>query len=345
MGDEGRPVRISVRDLVLIALLAAVGGVLSTYIGYIGNLINRLFGVPFGAGQIIAGLHIIWPLLARSLIGRFGSGTLTGLFKGMIEFLAGGTHGVVIVLVSFVEGLLVDLGMGVSRRPGLPLTMAAGAVASASNVFIFQALYFSGVSIGFILVMAGLSFVSGAFFGGYLTWDLRRLLVASRLVSREAEPRRPSIRSWRRHAVTGMVVLALLGGSVYYYVAVYDPFADPGSVRVRGAVETPYTFSFETWDGERASVVAELRGSVSYVPPRAYDGIPVARIMERAEPSEEATRVRVIADDGYEAAFDLARVMTDDAFLLTLDDGWPRLVAAEYEGSLWVRRVTRLVVE
>jgi len=50
---------LDVREIVLVALLAAVGGVLSTYVGYIGNLINRVFGVPFGAGQLIAGLHVV----------------------------------------------------------------------------------------------------------------------------------------------------------------------------------------------------------------------------------------------------------------------------------------------
>jgi len=103
---------LDLRELVLVALLAAVGGVLSAYIGYLGNLINRLFGVPFGAGQLIAGLHVLWLLLARILTRRFGSATLTGITKGIVELLSGGTHGVIIVLISFVEGLLVMWAWG-----------------------------------------------------------------------------------------------------------------------------------------------------------------------------------------------------------------------------------------
>ena len=134
MGEIGerRPL-LEIREIVLVALLASIGGVLSTYVGYIGNLINRLFGVPFGAGQLIAGLHVLWPILARLLIGKFGSGTLTGVTKGAIELLSGGTHGVVIVVISLVEGLLIDLGMGRSRRPSLLLTMLTAAIASASS--------------------------------------------------------------------------------------------------------------------------------------------------------------------------------------------------------------------
>jgi len=341
---EARRPRLDVRAIALAALLAAVGGVLSTYVGYIGNLINRLFGVPFGAGQLIAGLHIVWPLLARCIVGRFGTGTLTGLTKGLVEFFAGGTHGVVVVLVSFVEGLLIDLGMGISRRPRLVLMMVVGAVSSASNVFVFQAIYFSGVSMAFILVMAALSAVSGALFGGYVAWDLQRLLAASRLLPQvDMRPRTP-IR-WRRHVVTGLLALAFLGGGAYFYVAVVEPFAPPGTVRIEGAVDLPYAFSFDGWTGPRTTVLAELRGSVTCVPPANYEGVLVRDVLKAARPSEGARSLRVIADDGYEVTFDLANVWGDGELLLTREGDAVRLVAAAYDGSAWVRRVRRVVVE
>ncbi len=345
MGDETTRERFGVRDLVLIALLAAAGGVLSTYIGYLGNLINRLFGVPFGAGQLIAGLHVVWSLLARLLIGRFGSGTLTGLLKGAVEFLSGGTHGVVVLLVSFVEGLLVDLGMGILRRRSLALTMITGAVASASNVLVFQAIYFSGVSIRFILVMAGLALVSGAVFGGYLAWDVERLLVASRIVRRSSRPASARARSWKRHVVPLAAILALLGGGVYYYVTVYDPFAAPDEALVTGAVDAPFAFRYGDWNGEERTVRAELRGSVTYVPPRDYVGVPLLDVLEAARPRPDVTSVRAIADDGYEAVFEWAAIRSDPDVLVTLEDGRLRLVAPGYDGAYWVRRVTKLVVE
>jgi len=345
MGDEATKERFGVRDLVLIALLAAAGGVLSTYIGYLGNLINRLFGVPFGAGQLIAGLHIVWALLARLLIGRFGAGTLTGVLKGAVEFLSGGTHGVVVVLVSLVEGLLVDFGMGILPRRSLVLTILAGAVASASNVFVFQAIYFSGVSIHFILVMAGLALVSGAAFGGYLAWDVERLLVASRIVRRSDPPPSAGPRSRIRTVATLAVILALLGGGVFYYVSVFDPFAAPDEARIAGEVETPFTFRYAEWIGDEETVNAELRGSSTYVPARDYTGVPLVDVLTAAQPHRETVIVRVIADDGYEATFDLDDVGSESGVLLTLDEGRLRLVAPGHDGAYWVRRVTRIVVE
>ena len=41
--------RITTRDIVTIAILSSLGGALSTFIGYLGNLINLSLGVPFGA--------------------------------------------------------------------------------------------------------------------------------------------------------------------------------------------------------------------------------------------------------------------------------------------------------
>jgi ABC-type thiamin/hydroxymethylpyrimidine transport system permease subunit len=342
---SGQRSRFKLQDLVLIALLAAAGGVLSTYIGYLGNLINRLFGVPFGAGQLIAGLHVFWSLLARLLIGRFGSGTLTGVLKGAVEFFSGGTHGVVVLLVSLVEGLLVDLGVGILQRRSRALTMISGAVASVSNVFIFQAIYFSGVSVHFILVMAGLSFISGGVLGGYLAWDVERLLVASRIVRRAARTERTTARNWRRHAATFAVVLGLLGGGVYYYVSVHDPFSAPNEARIGGAVDAPFVFRYGDWKDEEETVYAELRGSSTYVPARDYLGVPLVRVLEAARPRAGVAVVRAIAEDGYETAFEWEAIRSDPGVLLALEDGRLRLVAPGYDGSYWVRRVTRLVVE
>lgn len=338
-----RKPRLDIRDLVLIALLAAVGGVLSTYIGYLGNLVNRLFGVPFGAGQLIAGLHVLWPLLARLLIRRFGSGTLTGLLKGVVEFFSGGTHGIVIVVISLIEGLLVDSGLGVLRRRSLPLTMLAGAVASTSNVFVFQSIYFSGVSMAFILAMAGLSFVSGALLGGYLAWDVESLLVTSRIVHREEPPSRKAHVWWRRVLTLGLV-LGFLGGGVHFYINVFEPFADAGTARVEGSVETPFVFRYAAWPDDEATVRAELRGSATYVPPRDYQGIPLIFLLDRASPLPEASGVRVIASDGYEASFELLDIDDRGDILLMLDDEGLRLIAPGYDGAFWVRRVTRVVV-
>lgn len=340
--------RLELRDLVLVALLSAVGGVLSTYVGYLGNLINRAFGVPFGAGQLVAGVHVLWPVLARALIGRFGSGTLTGTIKGLVEFLSGGTHGVVILLVSVVQGFLVDVGMSMSSRRRLGVMMLSAGVASASNVFVFQALYFSNIPVSLLLGMAGLALISGTFLGGYLAWDLHTLLRNTHLVhiEDEATTSRAVGRRWRRHALTLAIVLVSLAGAAYYYIETFDPFSAADTVRVEGAVTSPYTYRRSEWDGEETTITAALRGAVTTAPEQAYRGPLLRDIVHRARPVPAASGLRVIASDGYEIRLEWSRVQADDELILTLDnDGTLRLVAAGYDGSFWVQRVRRLVVD
>lgn len=346
MNAESARFRFDLRDLVLIALLSAVGGVLSTYIGYLGNLINRLFGVPFGAGQLIAGVHVLWPLLARAIIRRFGSGTMTGLIKGLVEFLSGGTHGIVIVLVSVIEGLFIDVGMSMSSRRSLSVMMLSGAVASATNVFVLQAIYFANIPLTLLLGMASLALVSGAFFGGYLAWDLHDLLRASNLIRPDSEIGRDTrMIDWRRHVITLMVVILGLAGAATYYVTVYDPFAAPDTVKIEGAVSSPYALVLSDAEADTVTITAELRGSTMTIPARDYTGPLLREVIERANPSNEATALRVVASDGYEIELEWKAVQSDEELVLILEDGSVRLVAAAYDGSYWVQQVRRIVVK
>lgn len=331
--------RFSVRDIVLVALLASVGGALSAYIGYLGNLVNRFVGVPFGAGQILAGLHIVWPLLAVALVGRFGVGTLTGLVKGFIEFLMGGTHGLVILLVSFVEGAFVDLGLSLGLGRSLWAFLLTGAVAAASNVFVFQALYFSGVPWTYILFMAGLAGVSGAILGGWLSHDLLSILRRAGVV--RVPPLKASrLRGW----IAAAAALAVVAGGAYYYLTVYEPFLLPDALRVEGAVEKPFRFVYGEWEGEEITLRATLEGAVTYVPEREYTGVPVGKILSRAEPSPSAEMLIARARDGYFAEFPLQDVL-DSSDLIVIQEGESlRLVAKGYSGSLWVRDLVALEV-
>ena len=128
-------------------------------------------------------------------------------------------------------------------------------------------------------------------------------------------------------------------------MSVYDPFSVPDEVRVEGAVEARFVFRYGDWEGKTRIVRSELRGSTTYVPVQDYLGVPLASVLEEARPQDDAATIRVVADDGYEAAFDWEAIRSNQDILLSLDDGRLRLVAPGYDGAYWVRGVTRLVVE
>jgi energy-coupling factor transport system substrate-specific component len=341
----------STRDLVLVAAVSAAGGVLSTYVGYLGNLLNSAFGVPFGAGQFMAGLHVFWFVLARAIVGRTGAGALAGVLKGLVELFAGSTHGLPIVAVSAVEGVLVDLLSLPFARPPLGAMCLAGAVSSASNVIVFQAMYFSGVSWGYVGLMVLFAAISGAVFGGYFTAGvldvvetagLLRPVDALGLDSTSGHRPRPRI---PRLVVTLVMMAALAGGAVYYYTRVFEPVPDGPKCRIEGKVARAYEYTPAGFRDEIVTVRAELVGQVTYVPEADYSGVPLTVILERAGVDSPATSVRIIASDGYEAIFSVRDIKEHTDVILCQDQETLRVVAPGFEGAFWVRMVSRIRVE
>lgn len=348
------PDRITTRDIVTIAILSSLGGALSTFIGYLGNLINLSLGVPFGAGQFLAGLHVFWLVLMRVLVPKTGVGTAGGLLKGMVEMFTGSTHGIVIVVVSLVQGVIVDFvglagGNPVNSGTASRLVWWIGAgFSAASNVIIFQIFYFWGAPIVYIGLISTLAFCSGAIFAGYFAWETLEFLNDAGIFSYKFLSERPQRQPERGIMVRNLpaiaLVLFLTVGSLYYIVAVARTFTDPYACDVTGLVESPYTFHASTFSDQEVTVEAELIGAFTHIPPTNYTGILVSTILLHANPHSNATGLRVIARDGYSATFDLSTILTDTRFLLAqVEDGlW--LIAGSYEGSLWVRQVIKLEV-
>ncbi|MFC1879543.1 hypothetical protein ACFLZW_06475 [Chloroflexota bacterium] len=57
------------RDLFLIAAPAALGGVSSTYINTLGDLVQSVTGFA-GATQWAAGFHVLWLVLSAELVRK-----------------------------------------------------------------------------------------------------------------------------------------------------------------------------------------------------------------------------------------------------------------------------------
>ncbi|MFW9794780.1 MAG: ECF transporter S component, partial [Candidatus Thorarchaeota archaeon] len=302
---------ITTRQIVMIAILSALGGSLSTFIGYLGNLINISLGVPFGAGQFLAGLHVFWIVLMRVLVPRKGVGTMGGLLKGLVELFTGSTHGVVIVVVSLVQGLIIDIAaMFVHEESGLNGSsrivwwLGAG-VASASNVLTFQFFYFAGAPDIYILVISMLAFASGVIFAGYFAWETLEFLNDTGVITERFTSMRTAIPEKGRRTVlyrnlpAVALILFLTMGSLYYISAVRPLIADPYSCDVVGLVDDPYSFNIDTFSGAEVTIEAELNGAYIHLPAANYTGPLISTILQQANPQPEATGLRVIARDGY----------------------------------------------
>ncbi|NWF95406.1 MAG: ECF transporter S component [Candidatus Thorarchaeota archaeon] len=346
---------LTTSELVTLALLSSLGGALSAFVGYLGNLVNLALGVPFGAGQFVAGLHVFWIVLIRLLIPRSGAASLGGLVKGVVELFAGSTHGVVIVLISFVQGIVVDIGVigtslntlwSVSTR--VKSWLVAG-FSAASNVVIFQALYFSNVPLMYIVVISVLAFCSGVIFGGYFAWETLDFLTELHLPLRHATTS-SALQSTTDHFISKKslpalaFVIFLISGSLYYSVAVARTFTDPFSCDVVGLVDNPFIYRPSDFIGEETTIEATLIGSYTHLPTANYTGVPVHVILSRAGPQRDATCLRVQARDGYSALFALSSVMIDNRLILSSAGDGLWLIAGDYEGQYWVRQVVLIEV-
>jgi energy-coupling factor transport system substrate-specific component len=172
----------SLQELLTMAALAALGGVSSSAVSMLRAAVHALVALPFGM-QFLAGVHVLWLVIAVGLIRKPGAATLTGLLKGTVELLSGNPLGLLVLLLSGVAGVAVDaIWLLCARRDSSLVYMLAGGVGAASNVFVgllaaslpAKAQVYAGVG-----VMAGMAFLSGVVFGGLLgSWLIQALALA-----------------------------------------------------------------------------------------------------------------------------------------------------------------------
>ncbi len=212
--------RFTLHELLIMAALAALGGVSGSAVSWIGAWLHAVTGLP-GNLQFMAGIHVLWLVLAAGLIRKTGAATMTGLLKGAVELLSGNPHGLFVVLMSALAGVVADAVWWVAGRRDRVLTyMLAGGLGAASNLLIFKVI----VSLpnhravaGALAALALMAFASGAVLGGLLAWSLmnalRRAGVAG--TQRRATSRPPAARAWAG-AAAALLMVGILVMSMYY---------------------------------------------------------------------------------------------------------------------------------
>ncbi|MCU0522932.1 MAG: ECF transporter S component [Anaerolineae bacterium] len=328
----------STRDWLMMSALAALGGVTGTYVNAIGDFMQSILGFA-GTTQWAAGLHVVWLTLAMGLTGRIGAGTLTGLLKGAVELLTGNTHGLLVVLIDLVAGLLVDaVFLFFRRKDRLPAYLLAGGLASASNVFVFQlfaALPADMLAYGALLLVGGLAAVSGVVFAGLLGWVLLGALHRAGVVRNQPAPVQRT-----RMAPILLSCAAVL--TVLFGVYLRGSLAGPTTVSIGGAVSAPYAYPQANADIAQVTAEGTLRGVAS-----RYTGVPVLELLNRANPLPNAGLLLVRAVDGYAFFVSIDEVRDNPALLLAPkgsgSDAAYDLVGAE-NSKAWVRGVSELTV-
>ena len=325
------------RDLLVMAVLAGLGGVASTAVNALGDLMQAVLGFA-GTTQWAAGLHVTFLLLAVGLTGKVGAGTVTGCLKGGVELLSGNTHGVIVLLVDVAAGLLVDwvffLVRGGRSRESRWGYLLAGGVAAASNVFVFQLFAAAPEDVlAFVWGIAAVAFASGVVLGGLLSHALLVVLRRNGLV-RAPAPVRVS-RIGTALALGVLAALAVGGG-----VLLRTSLAGPPMVAVTGACAAPYDYDAAATETEVITLDLELQGMK-----RRVTGARLRDILSAARPDAAAQSVSVTASDGYSFFITLREVAENDDLVLAhrgegKDTSYD--VAGAENPKAWVRNVVEL---
>lgn len=332
-------------DLVIIALFCALGGILSTFIGYLGNLINKILGIPFGGGQIIAGLHIFWIVFIYLLTNRkIGVAFFTGIVKGFIELFSGSAHGILVLLISGTQGLIIEIILIIflSSNNKIIISFASG-LASASNVFIQQLIFFnSQIPPLFIAFIGGISFISGFILGGLFPIGVFHLFNKSTVLNWRKTPRSPHhLRYIQLIRISIVIILVVSEIGIFSFLLFQNRF----SAQITGDIYNPFTFYPADFLDRQVTIEAELIGDVTHVLPKNYTGVPLYIIIEAALPISEIYLVRVSASDGYFIEFNSTEIQKDPSIILTMESTGLRLIAGNFHGSYWVQKVNNINIQ
>lgn len=328
----------STRDLLMMAALAALGGVTSTYINALGDLVQSVVGFA-GATQWAAGLHVLWLVLAVGLTRKQGAGTLTGILKGAVELLSGNTHGILVLLVDLVAGILVDLGVLLFRRKDSPFALAvAGGLASASNIFVFQlfaSLPADLITYGALLIVALVAFASGVLFAGLLGHMLINALRRSGAVKDHApEPMGRALYG----LLLGIAIILTFGLGAYLRHALRGP----ETISIGGQVQTPFEYPLEHGDLPEIIAEATLRGVTA-----RYAGVALRELIARAQPDPNSEMILVQASDGYAFFISMEELQENPSLLLAMEGKGEKasfnLVGPE-NSKAWIRGVSEIIV-
>lgn len=170
--------RFSTRDLITIAIMAAIGIAIKPLISPLSKLISTPLMLP--GGSFAGGFYMMWMVLAVALTGKPGAATLFGVIQAVVVLINGsfGNHGALSLLTYTLPGLVLDLVAFAFRdKKKLFSHLSLCAIANLTGSLTMSVIIFRN-PIPMLIATGCLALASGIV-GGYLSWlihhELRRL--------------------------------------------------------------------------------------------------------------------------------------------------------------------------
>lgn len=175
--------KYTTRDIVIIAVIAAIAGVINTGMGNLWYLANSSLG-PLG-GAILQGAFMWAYILAMWLVRKPGAALFLGLIETAVEVLLGNASGIGTLGWGLTQGLGVEIVMAISNYENYSIwaAMAAGAAASQLGT-VWTAILFGWdpATAQSVWLAVPINLISGAVFSGLIGYYLAKGLARTGLI-------------------------------------------------------------------------------------------------------------------------------------------------------------------
>ena len=174
--------RFSLFDLVIIAIVAALGIAMKPVIVPLIHIITGPLFIPGGA--IAGGFYMMWIVVGAGLVGKRGAATLIALVQAIIVIAIGaiGTHGIMSLVTYVAPGIAVEVLLLATRQrsDNIFSCFFAGMAANMAGTVLTNFVFFKLPLIPLLLTLAGGALSGGL--GGILAYliikNFKRLNIA-----------------------------------------------------------------------------------------------------------------------------------------------------------------------
>jgi energy-coupling factor transport system substrate-specific component len=171
------------RDIVIIAVIAAITGVVNTGVGNLWYLANTSLG-PLG-GALLQGAFMWAYILAMWLVRKPGVALIVGIIEAATEILLGNAAGIGTLGWGITQGLAIEVVMAISNYQKFDMLTAILAGAAASQFGTLWTSIFYGWDPAYskdVWMAVPINLVSGAILSGLLGYLLSRAISKTGLI-------------------------------------------------------------------------------------------------------------------------------------------------------------------
>jgi energy-coupling factor transport system substrate-specific component len=173
----------STRNIVIIAIIAAIAGVVNTGVGNVWYLLNTSLG-PLG-GALLQGAFMWAYVLAAFLVRKPGAALLVGVIESAVEILLGNAAGIGTLGWGVSQGLAIEAVILICgyKKYGMLTALLAGAAASQFGTLWSSILYgWDPATAAPVWLAIPVNLVSGTVISGLLGYFLYKAIVRTKLI-------------------------------------------------------------------------------------------------------------------------------------------------------------------